>query len=69
MTTPALNRLTVIGSCLLLAGLLGGLLLYAIPVMSGHGWQLIAYWILPVTLAGAALIVFQAWQTPSDVPS
>lgn len=69
MTTQALNRLTVIGSCLLLAGLLGGLLLYAIPAMTGHGWQIILYWILPATLIGAALIAFQACQTPSDVPS
>jgi hypothetical protein len=69
MTTSALNRLTVIGSCLLLAGCLGGLLLYAIPVMTGHGWQIILYWILPATLTGAALIGFQAWQTPSDVQS
>ena len=69
MTTHALNRLTVIGSSLLLAGLLGGLLLYAIPVMNGHGWQIILYWILPATVAGGALIVFQACQTPSDALS
>jgi hypothetical protein len=69
MTTSALNRLTVIGSCLLLAGFLGGLLLYAIPVMTGHGWQIILYWILPATLTGASLIGFQACQTPSDALS
>jgi len=69
MTTPALNRLTVIGSCLLLAGLLGGLLLYALPFMSGYGWHLIAFWVLPATLAGVGLIVFEARQKPSDVPS
>jgi len=69
MTIHALNRLTVIGSSLLLAGLLGGLLLYAIPFMSGHGWQLIAYWVLPVTLAGVGLIVYEARQTASDIAS
>ncbi len=68
MTTHALNRLTVIGSCFLFAGLLGGLLLYAFPAMTGHGWQIIVYWILPVTLVGCGLVVFQALQTQSDVP-
>ena len=67
MSISALNRLTVIGACLLYAGLLGGLILYGLPSMTGHGWQIVGYWILPATLSGGGLIGFESYAATSGV--
>lgn len=62
MTQQTHTRLAIGGFCLVYFGLMGGLLLVGLPLLEGHRLQVLLYWLLPLTVAGIAIIAYERSQ-------